>query len=399
MPWKETCAMRERANFVLIFRGGSMSMAALCRAFGISRQTGYKWLRRYEERGDLGDLENRSRRPHGHPRTTGPSLVNRIVAERRAHPRWGPRKIRVVLRKKFPGLRWPAVSTVGDILKREGLVAARIRRRRVEPSTQPFAECRAPNDLWTVDFKGQFRTSDGAWCYPLTVMDAHSRYLLACIAFVRPSLGKVRKAFRDLFVRYGLPRTIRSDNGEPFASASAPGALSPLSAWWMRLGIRVERIEPGKPQQNGRHERMHLTLKLEATRPACRSARAQQNALDRFRKQYNYERPHESLRMKTPAELYTRSERRMPKNLPQFDYGPSPTYRVDGGGRVRWRGTRWLFLSQALRGQTVAIDWLDARYLSVSYGAMTLGLFDTEEFNRGLIRKKERRKGIQVSAM
>ena len=390
VPWKETCRVDQKRQFILEWRSGTMSRAALCQLFGISRQTGYKWVRRFRG-GALRwtSLEERSRRPKRSPRATPGKLVKLIVSQRRQFPRWGPRKLRQRLREQWPRLAWPSASTIGAILKRHGLVADRKRRVRLPPRTRPFVTCREPNDLWCVDFKGQFETKDGELCYPLTVMDGASRFLLACTAFRSPTLANVRAVFEELFRDYGLPRAIRSDNGEPFVSVAAAAGLTKLSAWWARLGINLERIDPGKPQQNGRHERMHLTLKMETCSPPRHSLGWQQRAFDRFRQLYNHVRPHDALGLATPASIYEPSPRRLPDRLPVLRYPFADEYLVKRDGAITL-GRRRFFITTALAGECVGVAQLNARYAQVLYSGVLLGLIDYEQLHLGLIRPKQR---------
>jgi putative transposase len=397
MPWKATCPMQQRLQFVIEHRSGTISMAALCRVFGISRQTGYKWLDRFSLRRGEASLEELSRRPHHSPTATLALQVGRIISRRKQFPNWGARKILWLLRLQWPKVRWPSPSTVTAILKRHGLVRARKRRLRLAPRTQPFSGCIEPNDTWCVDFKGQFHTGDGAVVYPLTVMDAASRFLLACTALRAPESAPTRLLFEELFRKHGMPKAIRCDNGEPFVAARAPAGLSRLSAWWVKLGIDIERIDPGEPQQNGRHERMHLTLKIETALPPKATFAAQAIAFDRFRRIYNQVRPHESLSMRTPASLYRLSPRPFPASVPRPQYPFADLHRVDRAGHIRW-GDHKFFISSSLAGETVGIYALDQRYAEIHFGPLLLGLLDTEQPVRGLIRMKTRRKR-EVSAM
>lgn len=390
--------MEQRRQFVLDWRSHQMSKAALCDLYGISRQTGYKWARRFAATRSLAE---ESRRPKRSPKATPSLMVKRILSVRRQRPTWGPVPLRVQLQEWWPNVKWPAPSTIGAILKRNGMVAPRRRRYRAPPRTRPFASCREPNDIWCVDFKGQFPTSDGRICYPLTVMDAASRYLLACVGFHAPTLSNVRAVFVELFRAYGLPKAIRSDNGEPFASVSKAAGLTQLSAWWARLGIRLERIDPGKPQQNGRHERMHLTLKLEACSPPKRTLGWQQRAFDKFRRVYNHERPHQALELATPASVYTPSSRPYPEELPEPNYPFGEVHRVRRNGTIRWR-RRNFFISSSLAGELVAVNQIDHRYQQVVYADVVLGLIDGDYPHYGLMRPKfdlRRKKSTRVSAM
>jgi len=401
MPWRKLCPLDQRKEFVIAWRSHAMSRAALCRLYGIAPSTGYKWAQRFKRRLRWVDIEERSRRPNRSPNRTPLKLVKLIVAEKRRYPSWGPVPLRKLLMDKWPKLPWPTTSTVGAILKREGLVRQRTYRSRAAPRTRPFLFAREPNDVWCIDFKGQFQTKDGRLCYPLTVMDAASRYLLACVAFVSPSLENVRPAVEDLFRSHGLPKAIRSDNGEPFASTSAAAGLTQLSAWWAKLGIRLERIDPGHPQQNGRHERMHLTLKNETCRPPKASIGWQQRAFDRFRTLYNEVRPHQAIELATPAMLYSPSPRRLPAEVPEPRYPLADVYRVANDGTIRWRRRRF-FIATSLAGESIGIHRLDHRYEEVSFADVLLGVIDSHYPHYGLIRPKvdnRRRSSSKISAM
>jgi putative transposase len=399
MPWKETDTMKERVQFALAWeerwrgaKGGRVNLSELCRASGISRETGYYWLRRYQEANrDVRALEGRSRRPLTTPTAVSEEMQDFVCGVRKLYPHWGPRKLQAWLVDKYPGQVFPSPSTMGEILKRRGLVRPRRRRRRrATPSTQPFGKVRAPNDVWCVDFKGKFRTQDGRWCHVLTVTDAHSRYLLRCEAVLDPNGREVERVFDSAFLEFGLPEAIRSDNGPPFASTGA-GGLTRLSVWWLKLGIRLERIEPGKPQQNGRHERMHLTMEEVVSKPRAH-LRAQQRALDLWRREYNEERPHEALGQKTPASRYELSGRRYPCPLRRPDHNPTDEICVvDKTGFIRWR-RRKLFVTSALRHESVELMFDGEGLWKVVYGAVMLGHFDDNQLERGLIpvRKESR---------
>ena len=406
MPWKETCVPDERLRFVVACIEGQDSMAKLCRRFGISRRIGYKWLARYKEAGPAG-LGERSRAPHTSPNRVEEQVERRILSMRADHPTWGPRKLLVAVARRCgrdgQEIDLPAASTVGQMLKRAGLVRSRRRRERgtwAPPPPPPGAQAGGsggggPNDLWNADFKGWFHTGDGARCQPLTVTDAHSRYLLWCQSLPRTSAHAARPAFEAAFREFGLPAAIRTDNGSPFASTGLVG-LSQLSAWWLRLGIAHRRIEPGHPEQNGSHERMHGTLKRDTASPPAATLRAQQARLDAFAREYNQDRPHEGLPgMATPASLYESSPRAYPDRPPAVEYGDEwETRRVDVNGKLYWRGAR-VFLSHALEGQTVGLrDLCEAlegagRYFAVRFVTIELGVLDA---GRGrMLRPRERR--------
>src|SRR5829696_2502091 len=318
MPWSATSPMDERFQFVAAVRRAHESMTALCDRYGISRKTGYQVWARYQAEGVAGLLEH-SRRPHHSPTATDRAVVAALLALRARHPRWGGKKLVAVLARRQPELPPLAPSTAAALLKRHGCITRPRRVRALGHPGRPTTTMFAPNDTWTADFKGQFKTGDGRYCYPLTIADGASRYLLACRALTSVRTVEARPVFERLFRMYGLPVRLRSDNGVPFAT-TALARLSPLSVWWIRLGIRPELIEPGHPEQNGRHERMHKTLKAEATRPPARDRRAQQRAFDRFRTEFNDERPHEALAQGTPASCYTASPRPYPMRLAPLEY-------------------------------------------------------------------------------
>ncbi len=350
-------------------------MAELSRRYGVSRPTGYKWAERYEARGWEG-LQDESRAPHQHPNAIAEGVEEAILELRRTHPTWGPRKLRARLERARPQWSWPVASTIGALLKREGLVAPRGRRRKTPPYAQPFAAAGTCNAVWCSDFKGWFRTGDGRRCDPLTMSDAYSRYLLRCQAVGRADGEHVRAVLEAAFREYGLPEAMRTDNGPPFAAPSL-GGLSRLAVWWIRLGIRPERIAPGQPEQNGRHERMHRTLKAETASPPAADRRAQQRAFDRFRREYNEERPHEALGQQTPASLYAPSPREYPARLQEMAYPAGCVLRrVREHGVISWKDHN-VFLTHALSGEVVGLEALDERYYRVYFGPLLLGTFDS----------------------
>lgn len=376
MPWKETYPLGERERFIEDWiGGGAQNVAALCRLYGISRKTGYKWLERFRE-GGLANLEDRSHAAHRQPRRIAEPVERRLIQARRKHPSWGPKKLKAWLEAREPEESWPAASTIGEALKRAGLVRKRKRVRRLgEAAPSPLGEAAAPNDVWSIDYKGQFRTGDGSLCYPLTVVDAHSRYLLDCAALGGTTYESARRRLEGLFHERGLPRRIRSDNGTPFAS-SGTARLSRLNVWWWKLGIAVERIEPGKPQQNGRHERMHRTLKAETTRPPAANRNRQQHKFDRFRREYNDERPHEALGQRPPAAVYQTSAREFPKKLTDPEYpGHWERRRVRPDGRVKFQGWKY-FLSEALARESVGLVEVDEDVWQIWFGPVEIALFD-----------------------
>ena len=337
MVWRESCALDERVKFITEWLRRREPLVALCRRYGISRKTAYKWIRRYEGEGRPG-LVDRSCAPREHGRRTAADLVEAIVKVRRRYPYWGPRKLRKKLGEKEPQQPWPAASTMGDILRRAGLTRPRRVRRRVPSSTTTLTQPVRANHVWRADHKGYFVTGDGHRCEPLTVTDGFSRYLVVLTATGSTSEAVARRAFEAAFRRYGLPDVIRTDNGTPFAAATATG-LTQLAVWWVRLGIRHERIAPGRPDQNGGHERFHGTLAQAVCSPPAASAPAQKQRLARFRRQYNEERPHEALGQIAPAKLYHPSERRLPQRLPAPSYPRHAAVRkVRSNGEIKWQG-------------------------------------------------------------
>ena len=378
MPWDERTRMDRRVRFIGALESCEYTMTELCSAFEISRKTGYKWAERWCQEGASG-LEDRSRAPKRQPGRTDPRCEDLLLEARRARPTWGPRKLLDMLRRQHPRLPWPAVSTGGEVLKRHGLVEPRPKRRRQVPPSKPLAEAQCANAVWAADFKGEFRTGDRQLCYPLTVSDQFSRYLLGCR--VRSSTGYrgARAEFERLFEEFGLPDAILTDGGSPFSSARSPRRLSRLSVWWVRLGIRPVVIEPGKPQQNGRHERMHRTLKQETARPPAPTLWRQQISFDSFRRDYNEERPHEGVEMKRPNELYRPSSRRLPRRLDELSYpGHFEIRRVRPSGEIKWRGET-IFLSQSLSGELVGMEETDEDIWSLSFGPMLLARYDARD--------------------
>ena len=377
MPWKETDPLQERRKFIEDWlSGGSYNMAALCRLYQISRKTGYKWTARFREAG-LEGLEERSHEARSQPLRISEALERAVVEARRTRPSWGPKKLKAWLEQREPATLWPAASTIGEALKRAGLVRPRQRRRRLSGEPSPLPNPQRANQVWTVDYKGQFRTGDGVMCYPLTVVDGHSRYLLDCAAHPRPGGREARASLERLFRERGLPETMRSDNGSPFASTGA-GRLSRLSVWWLKLGVAVERIDPGKPQQNGRHERLHRTLKAETARPPAATARRQQERFDGFRAEYNQERPHESLGQQPPASQYAASQRRYPQKLEDPEYpGHWERRRVRSDGGVKFQG-RTRFLSEALAGELVGWVEVAEDIWQIWFGPAEVAIFDAD---------------------
>ena len=373
MPWNETDQMNERVKFIAAYLEGNENFTQTCERFGVSRKTGYKWVERYEANG-LVSLGDQSRAPLHHPHSVSKEIEQLVLGARERHPSWGPKKLLIVLERQHPRLELPAASTIGQILKRNGLIKKRRRRVYSAPNGGDLHEYRAPNSIWCADFKGHFPVG-GKRCNPLTISDGFSRYLIRCEALRRPLFDYVKPVFESAFREFGLPEAIRTDNGAPF-STLAPGGLSRLAIWWIRLGIRPERIMPGRPDQNGRHERMHRTLKAEAASPPRGSFPAQQKAFDKFLREYNEIRPHEALLQETPASAYQKSNRPYPKRLPDIDY-PShfEVLKTYPNGVISFNHTQWI-VSSILRNEWVGLEEVDNDRWKVYYGPIALGILD-----------------------
>lgn len=383
--------MEQRNEFITAYLRREESLTRLCLTYGISRKTAYKWLERYDDSGRSG-LEDRRRAPHHSPQAITPKTAATIVAVREKYPHWGARKIRLWLRREHPKVNWPSASSIGELLKREGLIAGHRRRHRTPPYSEPLAHVSDPNQVWCVDFKGWFCCGDGTRCDPLTITDAHSRYLLCCRAVEKSDGPHVRGVMEAIFREYGMPWALRSDNGSPFASR-APGGLSRLSMWWLRLGMRHERIQPGRPDQNGRHERMHRTLKQETASPPAANRRRQQQAFVDFERTYNEQRPHEALGGKTPAEVYVASSRIYPVRLPELEYpAGSHLRRISQQGSLKWRCER-TFLSEVLARETVGLLETEEEFFEVYYGPLLIGWFDGRSHAFAPERSEPKRRG------
>jgi putative transposase len=376
MPWRESSPMEQRLQLIQAYHSALFTMTELAAQYGISRKTGYKWVDRYaqEDEGVVA-LADRSRRPHVCPRATEQAVVDALIALRHRHPRWGARKLVVLGRLRYPTLVWPSRSTVCDLLTRAGLVQARRRRpAAVGHSPSALVPMEAANQTWTTDFKGEFRTGDGRYCYPLTLRDGFSRFVLRCDGLPARTVDDTRRRFIRAFAEYGLPDRIRSDNGGPFA-ATGLARLSRLAVWWMRLGIVPERIAPGRPEQNGSHEQFHSVLKAETARPPAPTLAAQQRRFDRFCTEYNQVRPHEALGDQTPASRYRPSRRTLPRTLPPIVYpGHMEVRRVSGAGHISWRGP--VFLTETLAREAVGFEEVDDGLWTVYFGTVALARFD-----------------------
>jgi len=373
MPWKESRPMDEKMKFVARLLEGE-KMAPLCREYGISRKTGHKIWSRYQKTGIEG-LSDRSRKPYRYAHQLPLQVEREILGLKKEKSNWGAPKLRELLIRKYPEIKPPAISTVHAVLDRHGLVARQKRRRYKAQGTVLSQHVKKPNDLWCADYKGQFQMGNKKYCYPLTITDFYSRYLVACDALETNKEMYAFSVFERAFKDYGLPRAMRTDNGVPFASPHSLYGLSKLSVWWLRLGIEIERIKPGNPQQNGRHERMHLTLKKEATKPAGENTLQQQEKFDIFQKEFNNERPHQALEMKTPLETY-RSSPRIYKGLEPVEYPlHDRTITITRCGRL-CMGKSKIHISSALAGQNVGVKEVDNDIWLVSFMKYDLGYFD-----------------------
>jgi putative transposase len=379
MPWLETCSVEQRIKFIEDAQSDRFTMAELCARYGVSRRVGYKWIERFESEGRRG-LRDRSRAPHHCPHRIDDELAELLCALRRQHPLWGARKLLRILRTRHPRVTgWPAPSTAADVLARRGLVQRRRRRHpHVHPGVVP-ATTTEPNDLWTADFKGQFRTGNGIYVYPLTIADQHTRFLLTCHGLLSTQTVTARPIFERTFREYGLPRAIRTDNGVPFATQALHG-LSYLNVWWMRLGIQHQRILPGRPDQNGAHERMHRTLKRHVTRPVRRNVTGQQDAFDEFRSEYNTVRPHEWLNQDTPSSRYRSSPRPFPKKLPPPEY---PEHfivkKITTGGTFRFQ-RKLLYLANAMVDQHIGLEEIDNGIWNIFFNTVLLATLDEKDY-------------------
>ena len=377
MPWKGVTVHEQRQNFIRDYRLTIYSVTELAQRFSISRKTAYKWIHRWERHGEDG-LQEEPRTPHSCPWATSDTVRDEVIRLRTVHPRWGPRKLLALIERAHPDWNLPAVSTVARILSKAGLVKPTRRGRKPKHPGCPKHRPEIPNDIWAADYKGQFRLKNGSYCFPLTVSDLFSRYILGVQSHPAVSLEQSQAFFTHLFRTYGLPGRIRTDNGAPFAS-SALARLSQLSVWFISLGIYPELIEPGRPQQNGIHERMHSTLKRETAMPPAGSMTAQQRRFDAFRDEFNQIRPHEGIDMARPADLYRRSPRSMPKRFTTYDY---PAHylvrRVSRAGTIRVLN-RQFFLSSTLKEHYVGLEEVDTGIFDIYFCFYQIGRYDVEQ--------------------
>jgi putative transposase len=386
MAWKEDGVQKERERFVEDYRSEEWTMAELCRFYGLSRKTGYKWVGRYEAQGWEG-LKELSRAPHRHPNEVSSEVQQAVLEVRAQHAFWGAAKIRAELARKRAEEKIPAASTIGEILKRNGASRPAKRRRRSRNEGTAPAGAEGPNAVWCADFKGWFRTADGRRIDPFTVSDHYSRYLFRCQAVEAADYVHTKAVLEAAFREYGLPERLRTDNGAPFGSNGESG-LTKLAVWWIKLGIVPEHIQPGCPQQNGRHERMHRTLKQETASPPAQNRKQQQQRFDRFRREYNEERPHQALGQKPPTQCYRTSERAYPERIREVQYtSDREVRRVSPAGQIRWEG-EYVFIGHALEGEPVGLEQVDERHWRVWFSFYELG---TLEQGRQRIRRPARK--------
>lgn len=374
MPWKVSSVMEQRYELIREFRSGELSVSELAERYGMSRKTVYKWLSRYDEAG-LEGLQDRSSRPHTQWRRTSEEIEEAVVELRQRYPSWGPDKLKRWLERHRPQLDWPARSTIGLILERANLSRRRRIRRHATPTTERIGEVRHPNQVWGIDFKGHFLCGDGSRCDPLTISDLASRYLLLCQVMDATNTAAVQQEMTRVFRQFGLPERIRSDNGSPFGSTGV-GGLTRLSVWWIKLGIIPERIEAGKPQQNGSHERMHRTMKQDTAQPPAATLAGQQRRFDDFQRMFNEERSHQALDGATPADRYGPSPREFPERIEPWEYpGHLELRRADERGKIRWKQCRCR-LGGALSGEVVGLEPVEGDFVKVWFGPVLLGVLD-----------------------
>jgi len=376
MPWQETDKSKERLNFIVDWKTNEFTFSELCKRYKISRPTGYLLIERYKLEG-LDGLKERSKTPLTTPHKTSEELEQILLDLKFRFPTWGPAKIKDYLSAEGIEGNWPAVSTIGEIYKRHGLVKPRKKRKRIIPHNEPLRHCLYSNAVWSADFKGQFKLRNKSYCYPLTITDNFSRYLFACDAFESPNSENTIKTFKKVFLEYGLPDAIRTDNGQPFCSLGIAG-LTRLSIWFLKLGINLERIALGAPQENGRHERMHRTLKEAAITVGEHSLVEQQERFNKFIDEYNSLRPHAALQGQRPKEVYTKSLRQLPEKLIEFEYSPEYKLRkVKCNGEIKFGAKRY-FISELLHGETIGLEMIDDSRAILHFNKLKLGLIDSK---------------------
>lgn len=377
MAWRNYDSKEQKMLFVADWLKNDLTMAELCRCYGVSRKTGYKLIDRYQEE-EEGAFSEKSRARHVIANQTCPEVTSRLIELKYKYPTFGPEKLRDWLIRNEPNGSWPAISTIGDILKKHGLVKQRRYRRKAPAYTHPFSECTSANQVWSADYKGQFRLGNGKYCYPLTITDNYSRFLLSCDGMYRPMLKETKNYFEKAFYLYGLPDAIKTDNGKPFAG-NGLGGLSQLSIWWLKLGILPERIKPGHPEQNGRHERMHRTLKEATALSPEKNLRKQQEKFNAFIQEYNHERPHAALDKKCPGDVYTSSTRPLPSRVPEMTYPNHFEIRfVRSNGEIKW-GNKKYYVSELLYKEPVGIEVIEDGIVAIYYSRLKLAEINEKE--------------------
>jgi putative transposase len=376
MTWKKSDPKEQKILFIADWLKEEWSMTELCDYYSISRKTGYKLVNRYVSEKEAA-FEEKSRAKHFISNKVSSVIVNKLVQLKHEYPTFGPMKLRNWLIKNKPEIKWPATSTISEVLKSHGLVKPRKYRHKIPPYTQPFSDCSHVNKTWSADFKGKFRLGNTRYCHPLTVTDNYSRFLLGCDGMYQPTLKETKRVFERIFYQYGLPEVIRTDNGTPFAGTGI-GGLSQLSIWWIKLGIIPERIDAGCPEQNGRHERMHRTLKEATTKPPKRNLSNQQQCFNDFIHEYNHERSHEGIENKCPGEIYQSSNRSLPSRIPEICY-PShfEIRKVRSNGEIKLNGKRY-YLTELLHGEYVGIEMLDGEQAIIHFAKLKLGKINAE---------------------
>jgi putative transposase len=375
MSWQNIREETEKLKFIGDWLKKEYSFSDLCKCYQISRKTGYKLINRYQQEGETAIMP-RSHARHQHPNMVSYEVQQRLLLLKYRYPKWGPNKLRDWLLLNEAEGKWPATSTIGDFLKKNGLVKPKKYRKRVPPHTEPFIDCDKPNRVWSADFKGQFKVGED-YCYPLTISDNYSRFLLLCKGLKGPTLKETMEGFRQVFIEYGLPEAIRTDNGQPFAGQGIRG-LTQLSIWWVKLGIRLERIKAGHPEQNGRHERMHRTLKEETASPAKEDFITQQQSFDAFKRQYNEERPHQALQGKRPADVYQASSRSLITLEPEVIYPSDFEIRVvRTNGEIKWCGKKY-YMSDLLYGEPLGFQIIDDGKALIHFAQLKLGIVDAK---------------------
>ena len=378
MPWKETTMMEQKIEFICEWRTGKYTITELCRNFEISRPTAYKLISRFENQGYEG-LREHSRTPSNHPNATPQNIVKGILKLKEKYPRWGAKKIRILLFKEFTEKQIPSVITVHNILKKNGFVSTKKRMRRIKP-VYPIFDPKNCNEVWSADYKGKFLMGNKVYCHPLTITDSKSRFLFTAKGHYKENLKSAKTEFTKVFRKYGIPKQIHTDNGSPFGSVRAIQRFTQLSYWFIELGISPVFSDPAHPEQNGRHERMHRDLKAACAKPSAYDLKAQQRRLNRFVKEYNHVRPHEALAMKTPAEIHDFSTRPYPEKISNFDYDPThKILKVTQNGAIRWKSYYWVYLTAALKGKYVAIEDIGNGIWKVFYRNVLLGYFDEKQ--------------------